>query len=131
LLTNIDPEASHAAKVLGIDYADALMGFGFRGRHGTAVLKGVVVATEYREAVEAVIEGFHDERAAIEEQMRSHRALRMWKRFLISLRIKERIDGYAVEGEDEVEQEVVPDDEDSGVDEEYVDDDGGGFFPDE
>ena len=124
-----DDEASRAARILGIDYSDALTGFEFRGRHGTAVLKGIVVATEYREAVEAVIEGFRDERARVEENMRSHAALRMWKRFLISLRIKERVDGYEVEGE---EPDYVPqDDNDSGMDsEEYVDDGGGGFLID-
>jgi xeroderma pigmentosum group C-complementing protein len=93
-------------------------------------LKGVVVAEEYREAVEAVIEGFRDERARVEEQMRSLAALRMWKRFLISLRIRERIDGYDIEGE---EPDVVPqiDDDDGGMDsDEYVDDGGGGFLID-
>lgn len=124
-----DDEASRAARILGIDYSDALTGFEFRGRHGTAVLKGIVVADEYREAVEAVIEGFRDEQTRVEEQMRSYTALRMWKRFLVSLRIKERVDGYEVEGE---EPDVVPqDDDDSGMDtDEYVDDGGGGFLID-
>jgi xeroderma pigmentosum group C-complementing protein len=122
-----DDEASRAARILGIDYSDALTGFEFRGRHGTAVLKGIVVAAEYREAVEAVIEGFRDEQARVEEQMRSYTALRMWKRLLVGLRIKERVDGYEVEGE---EPDVVPqDDDDSGMDtDEYVDDGGGGFL---
>jgi xeroderma pigmentosum group C-complementing protein len=121
-----DDEASRAARILGIDYSDALTGFEFRGRHGTAVLKGIVVAVEYREAVEAVIEGFRDEQARVEEKMRSHAALRMWKRFLTSLRIKERVDGYEVEGE---EQDIVQDENDSGMEsEEYVDDGGGGFL---
>jgi xeroderma pigmentosum group C-complementing protein len=122
-----DDEASRAARILGIDYSDALTGFEFRGRHGTAVLKGIVVAAEYREAVEAAIEGFRDEQARVEEQMRSYTALRMWKRLLVGLRIKERVDGYEVEGE---EPDVVPqDDDDSGMDtDEYVDDGGGGFL---
>ena len=90
-------------------------------------MKGVVVAEEYREAVEAVIEGFRDERARVEEQMRSHAALKMWRRLLISLRVKERVDGYEVEGE---EPDVVPQmDDDSDLDrDEYVDDGGGGFL---
>jgi xeroderma pigmentosum group C-complementing protein len=123
-----DDEASRAARILGIDYSDALTGFEFRGRHGTAVLKGIVVAAEYGEAVEAVIEGFRDERAREEETMRSHAALRLWKRFLISLRIKERVDGYEVEGE---EPDAPQDDNDSGMDSEgYIDDGGGGFLID-
>jgi xeroderma pigmentosum group C-complementing protein len=53
----------------------------------------------------------------------------MWKRLLISLRIKERVDGYEVEGE---EPDVVPqDDHSSGMDsEKYIDDGGGGFLID-
>jgi xeroderma pigmentosum group C-complementing protein len=91
------------------------------------VLKGIVVAVEYREAVEAVIEGLHDEQARVDEKMRSHAALRMWKRFLVSLRIKERVDGYEVDGE---EPDLVQENEDdSGMDsEEYIDDEGGGFL---
>lgn len=92
-------------------------------------MKGIVVAAEYGEAVEAVVEGFRDERAQEEEDRRSFAALRMWKRLLISLRIKERVDGYEVEGE---ERDFVPQDEDdSGMNsEEYIDDGGGGFLID-
>lgn len=66
--------------------------------------------------------------------MRANAALRMWKRFLVGLRIKERVDGYAEEGEmaDYGRGEVlVSGDEDGDEDsDEYVDDGGGGgFFP--
>ncbi|KAK6586879.1 hypothetical protein PZA11_000169 [Diplocarpon coronariae] len=126
-----DAETARAARLLNIDCSDALVGFEFRGRHGTAVLRGAVIATEYREAVEAVIAGFRDERAQAEETMRTNAALGMWKRMLVGLRIKERIDSYA--GDDE---EVVSDMQNVDYDEEeglhigeYVDDGGGGFFP--
>jgi xeroderma pigmentosum group C-complementing protein len=90
-------------------------------------LKGVVVAAEYREAIEAVIEGFRDEQAQAEEEMRTVAALRMWKRFLVGLRIKERVDTYEVEGE---ETELVQEDDDDGMQsEEYIDVGAGGFFP--
>lgn len=133
-LISTDNEASRAARILGIDYADALTGFEFRGRHGTAVLKGIVVATEYREAVEAVIEGFLDEKAQAEEEARRLAALKMWKWFLVGLRIKERVSTYEVEGEENEDvQEELPDlpedDDDDGMEsEEYVDDGAGGFF---
>ena len=122
---------------MGIDYADALTGFEFRGRHGTATLKGIVVAIEYREAVEAVIEGFLHERAQAEEEARILAALKMWKRFLVGLRIKQRVSTYEVEGEgEEVEAEtpegiqmLSQDDDDDGMEsEEYIDDGAGGFF---
>ncbi|KAH1601473.1 hypothetical protein KXX34_003836 [Aspergillus fumigatus] len=44
------PQAAHAARVLGIDYTDAVTGFDFKGRHGTAVFQGIVVASECQEA---------------------------------------------------------------------------------
>jgi len=151
-------EASRAARLLGIDYADALTGFEFRGRHGTAVLKGVVVASEYRDAVEAIVEGFADERAREEEQSRTVAALRMWRHFMMGLRIKQRVDAYEIEGEDRVEEVetaevegteggggfvpegsdddddgcgfVPDDDDDEGMQsEEYFSDGAGGFFP--
>lgn len=138
MLISIDNEAARAARILGIDYAEALTGFEFRGRHGTAVLRGIVVATEYREAVEAVIEGFLDEKAQAEEDARTLAALKMWKRFLIGLRIKERVDMYEVEGEDKKDtaEEEMPnlyDEEDDDVDdgmesEEYIEDGAGGFL---
>lgn len=127
-----DDEAVLAARILGIDYAPALTGFEFRGRHGTAVLKGVVVAEEYGDAMEAVIEGIRDEQARVEDQLKSLRALKVWKRFLVGLRIKERVDGYADE-ENEGMEERRMDVEESEESEGYVgeDDDhgGGGFFP--
>lgn len=129
-------EASRAARLLGIDYSDALTGFQFRGRHGTAVLQGAVVASEYAEAVYAVIEGFRDERAREEEERRSLIALRMWKRFLVMLRIKERVAGYAFDGEgpegdDDGDDRAFEDDGKGMESEEYEEDDfgGGGFFP--
>jgi len=141
-LTNfIDPEASRAARILGIDYSDALTGFSFKGRHGTAILTGVVVASNFGEAVEAVIEGFSDDRAQAEEEQRARNARRLWKRFLAKLRIKERVDGYGEGGEvgededleDDADFEAEAEDEEhnSGMDmEEFYDDyGGGGFFP--
>jgi len=121
-------EAARAARILGIDYADALTGFEFRGRHGTAVLKGVVVASEFCEAVEEVILGSRHERDREREEVRSLAALRMWKRFLVGLKIKARVDGYAIEGE---EDESVEDE--SGEGDVYIPDenDGGGFIPDD
>jgi xeroderma pigmentosum group C-complementing protein len=84
-----------------------------------------------------VIQGFRDERDREREDMRSLAALRMWKRFLVGLRIKERVDGYAIEGEgdasvhDESEESdvYIPDDDDGGGFIPDDDDEGGGFIP--
>jgi len=117
-------EAARAAKTIGIDYADAVTGFEFKGHHGTAVVKGIVAAAEYREALEEVIRAFQDERAEAEEARRTAEALRMWRRFMAGLRVRERIDGYNIEGErDAVHEEM------ERTDEAMDEDDGGGFLP--
>ena len=122
------PETARVAKFLGVDYADAITGFAFKGRHGTAITTGAVVATEYHEAVKEVIKAFEDERAEAEDARRSAEALRMWRRLLAGLRIRERIEGYEIEGERDAlgaksgETAVEEGDEDE--------DEGGGFLPD-
>ena len=76
------------------------------------------------------MEAFRDERAREEEEMRTLATLRLWKQFLLRLRIKERVDAYKAEGEDD-ELERIPDveDDDDEESDEYIDDEGGGFFP--
>lgn len=115
------PEAVRAARILGIDYADAVTGFEFRGRRGTAVLGGIVIAIEYQEALEEVMRGLEDERRHAALEARTAEALRLWRLFLMKLRIAERVKEYA--GDDEEQQ---PEDIEDEMD---VEDAGGGFFP--
>ncbi|KAL1388474.1 nucleotide excision repair complex XPC-HR23B, subunit XPC/DPB11 [Phyllosticta capitalensis] len=85
------PRARQAAKLLGIDYADAVTGFKFKGRHGTAVIEGVVVAAENREGVEAVVQGLAEMEAQQERSKRSKAALRLWRKFYRGLAIVRRV----------------------------------------
>ncbi|KAL4745181.1 hypothetical protein BDW72DRAFT_198896 [Aspergillus terricola var. indicus] len=117
-ITHLD--AARAARILGIDYADAVTGFSFKGRHGTAIIKGVVVANEYREAVEEVLKVLEEEKLRNEQEERAVEVLRAWKHLLLKLRIAERVRGYAIEGE--------ADDEASGM-EQGEPQGGGGFLP--
>ncbi|KAI9715724.1 MAG: hypothetical protein M1828_000739 [Chrysothrix sp. TS-e1954] len=105
--TMIPPGAAHvrssdakaAARIVGIDHAEAVNGFQFKGRgqKGTAVINGVIVAKESAEAVEAVIEGLQLDRETADRAKRSKLALAAWKKFLIGLRIRERVVGSAAE----------------------------------
>jgi len=95
-----DDLGAQAAFTLGIDYAPALTGFQFSGRKGTAVLRGVVVASEHEEAVRAVIDGIKDQEAELESERRSRRALKAWRTFLMNLRVRQRI-WAGVDTEDE------------------------------
>ena len=119
------PDTVRAAKILGIDFAEAVTGFAFKGRHGTAITTGAVIASEYREAVGEIVSALEDERVQAEEARRSHEALRMWKRLLAGLRIRERIEGYDIEGE----RGIVPETSDQMDEVGNHSDHGGGFFP--
>lgn len=115
------PEAVRAARILGIDYADAVTGFDFRGRRGTAVLGGIVIATEYQEALEEVLRGLEDERRHAALEARTAEALRFWRLFLLKLRIAERVKEYAGDDEEQQHEDIE--------DEMDVEDARGGFFP--
>ncbi|KAH8904397.1 Rad4-domain-containing protein [Coniochaeta sp. PMI_546] len=133
-------KAAHAAFILGVDYAPALTGFKFSGRKGTAVLNGVVVPAEAEEGVWAVIAGMEDLEAEAEKERKARVALRWWKRFLMGLRIRERIwanvdpseekDG-GVDGDEDMDLDAVVSDVTEELD--FVDDvnGGGGFLVDE
>ncbi|KAF2098308.1 Rad4-domain-containing protein [Rhizodiscina lignyota] len=117
------PDAVKAARLVGVDYAEAVTGFKFQGRQGTAIVQGVVVAAEYQEAVEAVIQGFQDARDTALEKKRSAEALRMWRRFMVGLRIIERMQEYRQNEEEE------PDDHLRNPAVQPDHDLGGGFIP--
>jgi xeroderma pigmentosum group C-complementing protein len=119
------PLAARSAKVLGVDYADAVTGFDFKGRQGTAVVNGIVAAAEYREAFVEVIKEMEQEQAQAEQAKRTHLALQMWRRFMTALRIKEKIDKeYADDSSNEDMNDrayEAPESEEEDV--------GGGFVP--
>ncbi|KKF97008.1 DNA repair protein rhp41 [Ceratocystis platani] len=84
-------KAVKAAYLLGIDYAPVVSGFEFRGRHGTAVMKGAVVAAEHAEAMYAVLAGFDDMQTSALEDRKRRLVLKAWTRFLKGLRIRAEI----------------------------------------
>lgn len=103
---HVDDElARRAAWILGVDCAPALTGFKFKGRHGTAVLSGVVVPGEAEEGVRSVIRGLRDVEVEMEVERQRRECLRMWRRLLMGLRVREQIwAGVDVEAEREEEE---------------------------
>ncbi|POS79802.1 hypothetical protein DHEL01_v201807 [Diaporthe helianthi] len=124
------PRAGHAAHILGVDYAPALTGFDWRGHKGTAVYNGIVVPAEAEEGVRAVIDGFEDLEAMLEEERRSKRALAAWKRLLRGMRIRKSVFGDEELFDDSVPLEDVPVDEDEEMDDDDSYQNAGGFEPD-
>ena len=93
-----------AARILRVDYAEAVTGFQFKGRRGTPIMRGVVVPQENREAIEEVVEALRFQRRAEDIAKRSQLALSMWKKFMVGLRIRERImTQNDIEAKEEVE----------------------------
>lgn len=140
------PRAGHAAHILGVDYAPALMGFDFKGRKGTAVYNGVVIPEEAADGVWAVLQGFEDLEAQMEEEKRRRRALLTWRNWLRTLKIRMRLfegddywgdtvleEGYEIPEESEHNQDGTEEGEEEGESGGFVLDDdeneGGGFEP--
>lgn len=123
------PRAGHAAHILGVDYAPALTGFDWRGRKGTAVYNGVVVPAEAEAGVRAVIDGFEDLEAMLEEEKRSRRALATWKRLLRGMRIRKSVFGDEDVFDESIPLEDLPVDEDEEMEDDDSDHLAGGFEP--
>ncbi|KAK9377943.1 uncharacterized protein V1513DRAFT_435670 [Lipomyces chichibuensis] len=82
---------ANAAKLCGIDYVDAVGGFDFQHRKATARLDGIVVAEEYVEAVLAVYNAQQEQLQFDEDARRQEEALKRWRKYLIALRVRERV----------------------------------------
>lgn len=122
------PLAAEAALVLDVDYTDAVTGFEFKGRQGTAVVDGVVVSADTTDAMIHVIEGLESQASDAAEKARSRIILGVWKRWLTALRVRERV--HQQYGDNEESQTVAAGDDDE-EDETYEGDDadhGGGFM---
>ncbi|KAJ5168754.1 uncharacterized protein N7482_004348 [Penicillium canariense] len=119
------PEAARSARILGIDYADAVTGFEFRGRRGTAVFGGIVIAQEYQEALEEVLRGIAAERHQAAVETKSAETLRLWRLFLVKLRIAERVKAYAA-ADERTDDVYEPE-----MDIDHAEESGGGFLPEE
>lgn len=130
------PRAGHAAHILGVDYAPALMGFDWKGRKGTAVYNGVVIPEGAADGVWAVLQGFEDLEAQMEEEKRRRRALLTWKNWLRTLRIRRRLfEGDEYWGDTQLgEGFEVPEEsenEHDGAEDEGNEEDRGGFVLDD
>ncbi|KAF7716003.1 Uncharacterized protein PECH_001916 [Penicillium ucsense] len=123
------PDAARAANLLGIDYADAVTGFEFRGRRGTAVFSGIVVVKENLEALQETISAIADDRRQAAMEARSEESLRLWRLFLTKLRIAERVKVYA--SEDETMDSGTRRDSPRDSETERTSHKGGGFLPGE
>lgn len=78
-------------KRLGIDYAEAVVDFEFGHRMAVPVIQGVVIAVEHHDRVMVELEKDEAERVRKEDEKRRKAALGKWRKFLMGMRIVERI----------------------------------------
>lgn len=91
--------AEQAARILEIDYARAIVAFDFGGkkekrnstRIPTAREGGIVIDSQYKEAIFLVLDTLVEEEAEQQRQNVELNTLKNWKYFLIKLRIMERL----------------------------------------
>ncbi|KAF8469064.1 hypothetical protein BDZ91DRAFT_679403, partial [Kalaharituber pfeilii] len=86
-------EAAKAAKILGIDYADAVTSFEHRPpAPPTPTLAGVVIATEYKDALLVVIDAIVAEQEEQQAEKKRIEALKLWRKFLVWMRVVRRLE---------------------------------------
>ena len=115
----IGPSIALAAQFAGVDYADAVTGFDFVKRRASARVNGIIVAEENVEGLLVVWEGMMERVVHEEERRRAEKALERWRRFIVGLQIRKRLE----ERHGRVEETVSDDDI-----EDVEGDDGGGIF---
>ncbi|KAF3941450.1 hypothetical protein ABW19_dt0208753 [Dactylella cylindrospora] len=84
--------AAKLCRRLGIEYAEAITGFEFKNRRAIPRAEGVLCAEENSDILTAACIQDEEERRRKEDGKREQVALATWKRFLIGLRIIERIE---------------------------------------
>ncbi|KAK4161012.1 Rad4 transglutaminase-like domain-containing protein [Cladorrhinum sp. PSN259] len=125
--------AMRVAKRLGIDYAEAVVDFEFGHRMAVPVIQGVVVAAEYHDQVMEELAKDEAEKARKADEKRRKAALGLWRKFIMGMRIVERIkaeygdveeggvDVFEKGGSQQNNGDVEMGDADDGL--------GGGFLP--
>ncbi|CAJ0901910.1 7233_t:CDS:2, partial [Entrophospora sp. SA101] len=95
------------AKKLGIDYAEAVVGFDFHSHRCVPVVNGIVIAEEYSTML---LEAWHEHITNVEalsNAKKDKEALARWKRLIVGIKIKMRIHSdYFSRGGDETDVEL-------------------------
>ncbi len=96
-------------KRLAIQYAEAVTGFEFGNKRAVPVITGVVVAAENEDMVIDEWEKDEEERKRKEDAKREKVALATWRKFLMGLRIVERVrDEYGGDADAHLKDELNP-----------------------
>ncbi|BGP43763.1 hypothetical protein JCM10449v2_007820 [Rhodotorula kratochvilovae] len=83
--------AVKCAKTLGIDFAEAIIGFEFRQRRATPLMAGVVVAGEHADLLREAILTLEQTTRERELAKQQDRVLKRWRKLIQGLRIRQRL----------------------------------------
>ncbi|GAA5894635.1 hypothetical protein JCM8208_006031 [Rhodotorula glutinis] len=83
--------AAKCANTLGIDYAEAIIGFEFRQRRATPLMAGVVVAAEHAETLREAVLNLEQSTFERELAKQQDRVLKRWRKLIQGLRIRQRL----------------------------------------
>lgn len=78
-------------KKLEIDFAEAVVGFEFGNKMAVPIILGVVVAKENEQVVRDAWRAWNDEQRKKEESKMEKLVLEMWRKFVLGLRIRDRV----------------------------------------
>ena len=96
-------------KRLGIEYAEAVTGFEFGNKRAVPVINGVVVTENNEIAVIDEWEKDEEERRIKEEGKREKAALATWRKWLMGLRIIQRVrEEYGADADAHLKEEINP-----------------------
>jgi xeroderma pigmentosum group C-complementing protein len=105
--------AKVAARLIGVDAVDAVTGFDFRGRNGTARINGVIVASEYKDAVVAVAEDLAAEARMTKARTRLKEERKRQRRAILERRIRARVRREYGSGDEDYSDDELEDGSDS------------------
>lgn len=96
-------------KKLGIDYAEAVTGFEFGNKMAVPVINGVIIASQHEDLVIDQWEKDEKERKIKEEGKREKMALTTWRKWLMGLRIIQRVrEEYGGDADAHMKEEMNP-----------------------
>lgn len=87
-----DKLGQKAARILKVDYANAVVGVDFGKQGPRSKVLGVVVAKQYAPAILEVVQGLKDAERSRAAEAEEHRVLQLWRKLIVGIQIWERIE---------------------------------------
>ncbi|XP_022759202.1 DNA repair protein RAD4 isoform X2 [Durio zibethinus] len=92
------PRVYAVAKRLEIDYAPAMVGFEFRNGRAAPVFDGIVVCTEFKDAILEAYAEEEERRVAEEKKRKEAQAISRWYQLLSSIITRQKLNSYYGDG---------------------------------